>query len=129
MLADETRRQQLLPVSARKIFLSHAAVTVLPQPVADAMADYVRASAEDFIVPTYLRVLQEVRTTAAGLIQASPEEIALLGPTSLGLSLFANGIRWSPGDEVICYQDDYPANVYPWLNLRTRGVTVRFVQP
>ena len=130
LLADEARRQELFPVSARKIFLSHAAVTVLPQPVADAMADYVRASAEDFIeFPTYLRVLQEARSTAAGLIHASPEEIALLGPTSLGLSLFANGIRWAPGDEVICYQDDYPANVYPWLNLRTRGVTVRLVQP
>ena len=130
LIADETRRQELFPVSARKIFLSHAAVTVLPQPVADAMADYVHASAEDFIeFPTHLRVLQEARTTAAGLIQASPEEIALLGPTSLGLSLFANGIHWSSGDEVICYQDDYPANVYPWLNLRSRGVTVRFVQP
>jgi selenocysteine lyase/cysteine desulfurase len=25
--------------------------------------------------------------------------------------------------------DDYPANVYPWLNLRSRGVTIRLLQP
>jgi len=25
--------------------------------------------------------------------------------------------------------DDYPANVYPWLNLRSRGVTIRLLEP
>jgi selenocysteine lyase/cysteine desulfurase len=30
---------------------------------------------------------------------------------------------------VVCYLDDYPANVYPWLNLRQRGVTVRYLEP
>jgi selenocysteine lyase/cysteine desulfurase len=30
---------------------------------------------------------------------------------------------------VICYLDDYPANVYPLLNLRSRAVTVRLLQP
>ena len=30
---------------------------------------------------------------------------------------------------MICYLDDYPANVYPWLNLRSRGVTVRLLHP
>ena len=73
--------------------------------------------------------IQEARASAANLIGSSPEEIALIGPTSLGLSLFANGIEWRPGDEVICYLDDYPANVYPWLNLRSRGVTIRLLQP
>ena len=28
------------------------------------------------------------------------------------------------GDEVVCYLDDYPANVYPWLALERRGVRV-----
>src|SRR6202790_3746246 len=27
------------------------------------------------------------------------------------------------------FLDDYPANVYPWLNLRSRNVTVRLLQP
>jgi selenocysteine lyase/cysteine desulfurase len=76
-----------------------------------------------------LRIIQETRESAARLLHASPEEIALLGPTSLGLSLFANGISWEAGDEVVCYLDDYPANVYPWLNLRQRGVTVRYLEP
>src|SRR6202023_3189078 len=73
--------------------------------------------------------LQEARASAARLIGSSPDEVALIGPTSLGLSLFANGIDWQPGDEVICYLDDYPANLYRWLNLRSRGVTIRLLNP
>jgi selenocysteine lyase/cysteine desulfurase len=59
----------------------------------------------------------------------SPDEIALLGPTSLGLSLIANGIAWKRGDEVVYYRDDYPANVYPWTQLADRGVKAVSVQP
>jgi selenocysteine lyase/cysteine desulfurase len=42
--------------------------------------------------------------------------------------LFANGIPWREGDELLCYGGDYPANVYPWLNLRERGVVVRYLE-
>jgi selenocysteine lyase/cysteine desulfurase len=38
------------------------------------------------------------------------------------LNTVANGLDWKPGDEVICYLDDYPANVYPWLALERHGV-------
>jgi selenocysteine lyase/cysteine desulfurase len=61
----------------------------------------------------------------ARLIGAHADEIALLGPTSLGLSLFANGLDWKAGDEVLYYADDYPANVYPWAALASRGVVAR----
>jgi selenocysteine lyase/cysteine desulfurase len=76
-----------------------------------------------------LRDIKETRRLCAEFIGARSEEIALLGPTSLGLSLFANGLPWSEGDEVICYHGDYPANVYPWLELRRRGVVVRYLEP
>jgi len=41
----------------------------------------------------------------------------------------AAGLEWKPGDNVVCYRDDYPANVYPWMDLARRGVDVRFVEP
>ena len=73
--------------------------------------------------------MNDTRGLAADLIGAKAKEIALLGPTSLGLSLFANGIDWRSGDEVICYKDDYPANVYPWVELQRKGVKIRFLEP
>jgi cysteine desulfurase / selenocysteine lyase len=130
VLTDESFRASCFPIVRNKIFIAHAAVTVLPRAVAEAISNYVRKSAEEF--PDFtesLTIIRETRESAARLLHASPEEIALLGPTSLGLSLFANGIPWEAGEEVVCYLDDYPANVYPWLNLRQRGVTVRYLEP
>ena len=127
---DESERQRLFPVCKTKIFLGHAAVTALPACVADAMCAHVRQSCE---MPQefgdVLRDIKSARRVCAEFIGADTDEIALLGPTSLGLSLFANGLPWQPGDEVVCYAGDYPANVYPWIDLRRRGVVVKLLQP
>jgi selenocysteine lyase/cysteine desulfurase len=66
--------------------------------------------------------IAETRAAVARLIGAQLDEISFTGPTSSGLNVIANGLEWSRGDEVICYLDDYPANVYPWLALERRGV-------
>ncbi|MEO6739057.1 MAG: aminotransferase class V-fold PLP-dependent enzyme [Chthoniobacteraceae bacterium] len=130
IFADESERQRLFPVCKSKIFLGHAAVTALPACVADAMCAHVRTSSE--MPQEFGEVLQDIKNArglCAKFIGADADEIALLGPTSLGLSLFANGLPWQPGDEVVCYAADYPANVYPWIELRRRGVTVKLLQP
>ena len=130
LFPDEAERQRLFPVCRSKIFLGHAAVTALPACVADAMCAHVRRSCE--MPQEFGDVLRDVKGTrevCARFIGAEAEEIALLGPTSLGLSLFANGLPWERGDEVVCYAADYPANVYPWLELRRRGVIVKLLQP
>lgn len=130
LLSDTTIRQRYFPISKSKIFMAHAAVAAMPGPVAEAMNRFIRGHSEDFPeYPETLALIRQTRESAARLVHASTEEIALLGPTSLGLSLVANGITWSPGDEIVCYLDDYPANVYPWINLREKGVVVRFVEP
>jgi selenocysteine lyase/cysteine desulfurase len=130
LLSDTELRHRLFPITKSRIFMAHAAVTVLPGPVAEAMSALIQRCSDDFRdFSETLALIQRTRESAARLINASPDEIALLGPTSLGLSLVANGITWAPGDEVVCYLDDYPANVYPWMNLRDKGVQIRFIEP
>jgi selenocysteine lyase/cysteine desulfurase len=130
LFPDEAQRRELFPVCRDKIFLAHAGVTALPGFVADAVCAYTRQSAENpQEFGDVLREVKEARRVCAEFIGGRPEEIALLGPTSLGLSLFANGLEWKAGDEVVCYHGDYPANVYPWLDLRRRGVIVRYLEP
>ncbi len=127
--STEAERLAQFPVAATQIFTGHAGVTVLPRRVADAMCGHVTRSCEQH--QEFGEVLADIaraRRRCAEFIGAESDEIALLGPTSLGLSLFANGLDWRPGDELVCYLDDYPANVYPWMNLRRRGVEVRFIQ-
>lgn len=127
---DEIARRAAFPVCHAKIFLAHAAVCILPRAVADAMHGYIELGAlshqEDAQTWSDVNI---TRGLGARLLGCDAEEIALLGPTSVGLSLFANGLDWQPGDEVVCHAEDYPANVYPWLDLERRGVTVRMLQP
>jgi len=130
IIKNEAARRAAFPVCERKIFMAHAGVTVLPRAVADAVIGYTRASCEDHQeFGPVLRDLNRTRVVSARFIGGQPEEIALLGPTSLGLSLFANGLTWEQGDEILCYSDDYPANVYPWIALRRLGVVVRYLKP
>jgi cysteine desulfurase/selenocysteine lyase len=130
ILSDTDTRHRFFPISKSKIFMAHAAVTALAGPAAEAMSELIRKCSEDFRdFSETLALIKQTRESAGRLLHASPDEIALLGPTSLGLSLVANGIAWAPGDEVVCYLDDYPANVYPWINLRDKGVVVRFIEP
>lgn len=130
LFASETERLERFPVAREQIFLGHAGVTALPQCAAEAMINHVRASCgnhQEF--GEVLRDIEQARRVCADAILADKSEIALLGPTSLGLSLFANGLEWKEGDELVCYRDDYPSNVYPWTALESRGVKVRFVEP
>lgn len=127
--SSEEERLRAFPVARKRIFLAHAGVTSLPACAAEAMTSYVRESSLDQQeFGGVLKEIAETRRDAAALLGADAGEISLLGPTSLGLSLFANGITWKPGDEAVIYGDDYPANVYPWLNLRRRGVVIRYLR-
>ena len=130
IIGNEEKRLARFPIAREKIFLSHAAVTALPHCAAQAMADYAYSSCKDHQeFPEFMKTMAETRQLSANLIGAEASEVALLGPTSLGLSLFAKGISWEPEDEVICYMDDYPANVYPWMELERIGVTVKYLKP
>jgi selenocysteine lyase/cysteine desulfurase len=129
IFANEAGRVAAFPVAGRQIFLAHAGVTALPRCAAEAISAYARQSSEqqqEFA--DVFRILAGAREAGASLLGVGADEIALLGPTALGLSLFANGLEWSEGDEIVCYGDDYPSNVYPWTALERLGVSIRFVQ-
>lgn len=130
LLSDEHLRQQEFPVIKDSLFLAHAGVTILPKRVARTMQDYLEQSClrmQEY--PEAWRAVNETRVVAAKLIGAKASEISLLGPTSVGLSLVANGLPWTTGDEVVSYLDDYPANVYPWSDLERQGVVLKRLQP
>src|SRR5436309_10406114 len=123
-------RDKEFPVCEKKIFLAHAGVSPLPRRVAEAMQRYAEAATRDDqegVLPDTF--VGETRQLAAELIGARREEIAFVGSTSMGLAMVAARLSWKAGDNVVCYRDDYPANVHPWMNLTSQGVEVRFVEP
>lgn len=122
-----TEYRSLFPVTEEYAYLNHASVAPYSVPVARAM--------EDFITSRHRRGwldgqkwedrLEKVRGLIARLIAAEPEEIAFTTNTSHGLGIVATGIDWREGDNLIGAETEFPANIYPWLNLRRLGVEVR----
>ncbi len=119
-----------LPVTKDWIYLNHAAVAPLCRPAAHAMRKLVRDVEENGIVHSenWLALYERTRHSCAQLIGARPSEIALLKNTSEGLLTVANGVTWRTGDNVVLAKGEFPANVYPWLNLAARGVEVHWVE-
>jgi selenocysteine lyase/cysteine desulfurase len=123
LAADEALRRREFPICALKIYCAHAADAPLPRRVADAMHESIeRAAVDARNYDNELVRIEETRSAAAQLLGAAVDEISFTGPTASGLNAIANGLDWAQGDEVVCYLDDYPANVYPWLGLERRGV-------
>jgi selenocysteine lyase/cysteine desulfurase len=123
LAVDEELRRREFPICARKIYCAHAADAPLPRRVADAMRDSIERAASDARnYDNELARIEETRVLVARLLGCGTDEIAFTGPTASGLNTVANGLEWKPGDEVVCYLDDYPANVYPWLTLERLGV-------
>ena len=127
ILSNEELRRHEFPVANNKIFLAHAGVCALPRRVAQAMSDAASEATlgdqEEFV----LHRIAAARAAGAKLLHCLPEEVSLVGPTSLGLSLVAAGLEFRRGDNVLIYHDDYPSNVYPWMALAARGVQVRLL--
>jgi cysteine desulfurase / selenocysteine lyase len=120
---NEDFRQREFPICARKIYCAHAADAPLPRRVAEAMQDAIEdASTNEKQFDRALDFIADTRRMLANFLGAETEEISLSGPTSSGLNVVANGLDWKAGDEVVCYLDDYPADVYPWLSLERKGV-------
>lgn len=100
----------------------------MPQRVMQAVSDYAQhASFGDQESIVFPALLEEGRKVASGLLNCQPDEVAFVGPTSLGLSLVASGLKFRRGDNIVIYHDDYPSNVYPWMALAEQGVQVRLL--
>jgi cysteine desulfurase / selenocysteine lyase len=125
---DEALRQREFPVCAGKVYLAHAGVSPVPACVTRAVQETAAAAALDDQEEGLGDLLRTTRARAAEMLGADIGEVALIGPTTAGLSAVAAGLDWQAGDEVLIYQDDFPVNVYPWLALEARGVTVRRLQ-
>jgi cysteine desulfurase / selenocysteine lyase len=123
------RLRAAMPVARKWVYFDHAAVAPLSQPASDAIAKWLAQAAEegDTTWLDWAAQLSGCRQAAAQLIGAGEDEIALLPNTTAGINLVAEGLDWQPGDNVVTLADEFPTNLYPWMNLEKRGVLTRFI--
>ena len=118
------------PVTESYTYLNHASVSPLPRRTAEAMRglidDQHRHGSTHY--SEWVENGEALRRSAAELLHASPEEIAVVKNTSEGLAVIANGLDWKPGDIAVGVSGEFPANYFPWKRLDRRGVKLRWAE-
>ena len=116
-----------MPAASRWSCFDHAAVCPLCGPATAAIEAWLEQAAGDAGTSwsRWRATVETLRESAARLVGADPDEIAVVRNTTEGIGLVAEGYRWRDGDNVVLPAGEFPSNLYPWLNLADRGVEVR----
>lgn len=117
------------PVTKDHVYLDHAGVAPVSLRGKRAVEKFLSEATESgmFNYKQWMDRVEEVRRSCAILTGAEPEEIAFVKNTSQGISIVAEGLDWKEGDNLLICEKDFPSNIYPWLNLKRKGVEIRVV--
>lgn len=108
------------------IYFNHAATSPLPSTVTEKISEYIQERSLNNI-DNFARVSGFVESTKADLgqmLNCAAERIAYQDNTTNGINILASGIKWKKGDRILLNDIEFPANVYPFLNLRDEGVEI-----
>ena len=125
--ALENIRSEFPHIREGLIYLNHAARSPLSARVLRAMQRHLdrRSIGPIDSYEDDMKTVNALRSTVQRLINApSPDRIAFSMNTSDALNIMASGLSWKSGDRILLNDMEFPANVYPYLNLRRFGVEV-----
>lgn len=128
MTDNEIREyRQLFPVTEKFIYLDHAGVSPVSLRSVNKVNEFLSEASQFGISKHdyFMEGVENARSDVSKLINSNPNEIAFVRNTSHGLSLVARGIKWDEGDNIIIFENEFPANVYIWMDLEDIGVEVR----
>jgi selenocysteine lyase/cysteine desulfurase len=125
---DVSAVRSQMPIVNQYGFMDHAAVGPVCGPAAAAMKRCIDESSQHCHARGGLYPeIKRIRQQAGKLLNCHSEEVTFIKNTSEGISYVANGLQFSKGDNIVTAGVEFPANVYPWLNLQSHGVQVKMV--
>ena len=108
--------RSLFPELQARAYLNHAAISpaslAVKQAVTAVVDDYARRGVGAY--GTWDKQRRELKAALAGLIGASPEDLALTTSTTGGVTAIAMCLPWKPGDRIVLFSGEFPANITPW---------------
>ena len=127
--AFRTLRTVEFPWTGETTYLNNAATGPLPERSRRVLEEMAagRTAPHLLLDRELFAGLADLRVLVARLLNADVDEIALANNTTFGLSLAARGLPLKAGDTVLIPERELPANVYPWLMQRSRGIRVEVV--
>src|ERR1700737_1521541 len=120
----------LFPIAPRYAYLHPAGIAPLSPPVRSTMEVFLgRLTEEPFDLVHWERLRGQVRGRVAELLSVGAEPITFTKNTPAGLGLVAAGLDWEAGDNIVGVDREFPANIYPWMGLKRKGVELRLYRP
>lgn len=110
------------------VYFNNASTGPLPRRTVETLAEWAHYRAVPHRISQEMEfgTLDVSRQRIAKLIGASASEIAMATNTTFGLNLAAFSLPLERGDVVLSPDREFPANVYPWMQLAARrGVEYR----
>jgi selenocysteine lyase/cysteine desulfurase len=131
MSIDLSRYRALFPITESYSFLSHCSVSPTNQRITEAVqahSERMQTVPFQLYVRDTIALYEDLRQRLVSLINAqSSDEIVLMPNTATGINTAAVSLPLQPGDNVLVLDGDYPANLYPWMNLAYNGVLTKMV--
>jgi selenocysteine lyase/cysteine desulfurase len=114
----------------RIIYFNHASTGPITTRVKERIESFLKERSEEKIDDYYAfkDVADETKEMVGEMISCSGERIAFLDNTTNGIIWLAQGVDWKPGDRIILNDVEFPANVYPFLQLKEKGVEIDFIK-
>lgn len=111
------------------IYFNHASTGPIPDFTVEAVKNYLaeRSSKSIDNYEKILKTISETKELIAKFINSSPDRIAFLDNVSNSMNLIAQGLNWEKDDEIILFDIEFPANVYPFFNLQKKGVKIKII--
>ncbi|MCZ6915955.1 MAG: aminotransferase class V-fold PLP-dependent enzyme [Gemmatimonadetes bacterium] len=121
-------REKEFPWTAETTYLNNASIGPIPERTRRRIDAFTAKRTAPYLLPDgdLQQILRDARAAAARLLGAHTSEIGLATNTSYGITLAARALPLRMGDVVLVPDREFPANVYPWLMLRDKGVHVEF---
>jgi len=122
--------RSLFPALRARAYLNHAAVSPPSTPVLEAcqacLLDYASRGLAAAIDARGAR--EALRGRVAELLGARPGEIGFVQNTTLGVINIARSIPFKPGERIVLFSGEFPANVTPWQQVAAElGLELAFV--
>ena len=120
--------RSLFPAAEKYTYLNSAAVAPLPVTTIDAVVSQLHDVSDNGSshFGDWVATKNRARGLVAEMLHVRPEQIAFMRNTSDGFASVANGLNWKTGDNIVSFENEFPANFYPWRMVRDRfGVVLR----
>jgi selenocysteine lyase/cysteine desulfurase len=123
--------RKLFPhLKSRKIYFNHSSTGPMSERVKEALLKLIHYRSGENIddYKDLLKISEETKKDSSELINSEPSRIAFVDNTSNGINVIAQGLNLKKGERVLLNDIEFPANVYPFLNLKKNGVEIDFVK-